>query len=394
MICLQAALDAGADAVYLGLGGFDMRKVVAGNFTVASLADAAARCRARGVKLYLTLNTIIFEDELAAVREQLVVARPHIDAVIAADWAVCSLCRELGIPFHISTQMSCSNSQAAAFFKEQGASRIVLARECMLDEVARIAAAVDVEIEVFVHGALCVAESGRCLLSHEAYGHSASRGDCHQPCRRRYRVREVRDGEGADAEFEVESHAVFSARDLCSLPFLDKLVATGAASFKIEGRARNADYVQAVVSAYCEGVDAVAAGRFTPELAESLVARVSRVYHREFGTGLFHGRPGADQFATLEENQATHIKRHAGIVLHYYPKVKIAQVLIQDSPIREGDELSIQGPTTGVVSFTAGPLRREEEVVAVAERGEWVTLECPLPVRVNDKVFRVERVKR
>ena len=393
MICLQAALDAGADAVYLGLGGFDMRRIVAGNFTAASLADAAARCRARGAKLYLALNTIVFEGELAAVREQLAAAKPHVDAVIAADWAVCGACRELGIPFHVSTQMSCSNSQAAAFLKAQGASRIVLARECTLDEVARIAAAADVEIEVFVHGATCVAESGRCLLSHEAYGHSASRGDCRQPCRRRYRVHEVREGDGSDAEFEVESHAVFSARDLCSLPFLDRLAATGAASFKIEGRARNADYVRTVVGAYREGVDAVADGRFTPELAEALVARVSRVYHREFGAGLYHGRPGAEQFATLEENQATHIKRHAGIVLHYYPKAKVAQVLVQDSPIRTGDELSIQGPTTGVVAFEAGPLRREEEVVAVAERGNWVTLACPSPVRVNDKVFRVEPVR-
>lgn len=390
MTCLQAALDAGADAVYLGLDSLNMRQMASRNFTVETLPEAAERCRAKGVRLYITLNTIIYEGELTEMRELLNYVKPYADAVLAADWAVVAACREIGIPFHISTQMSCSNSKSAQFLKDLGASRIVLARECTLDEVARIAAAVDVEIETFVHGAMCVAVSGRCLLSHDAYGFSASRGECHQPCRRKYVIREVQEGATSNAEFEVHPHAVLSARDLCSLPFVDKLAAAGIASFKIEGRARNPEYVKAVVSAYREAVDAVYGGTFTKELADSLVERCARVYHRQFSVGLYHGRGGAGGFAELDENQATRRKSHVGIVMNYYPKAGAFQLMVQDRPIREGDTISVHGPKTGVLEFTVGTLRRDEETPAVAERGNWVTLLCPSAVRQNDKVFIVE----
>lgn len=393
-ICLQAALDAGADAIYLGLGAFNMRQMVTRNFTMETLVDASARCRARGVKLYLTLNSLIYEGELDAMRDQLRAIKPYADAVIVADWAVVSACRDLGIPFHISTQMSCSNSESAKFLASQGASRIVLARECTLAEVKAIAvAAPGIEIETFVHGAICVAVSGRCLLSHEAYGCSASRGECHQPCRRQYLIKEIKDGEGCTAEFEVHPHQILSARDLCSLPFIDKLMEAGITSFKIEGRARNADYVKTVVAAYQEAVAAVNAGTFTPALADELVARCAKVYHRQFGVGLYHGRPGSDQFALLDENQATHKKRHVGIVMHYYPKARMAQVMIQDNPIKPGDALSIQGPNTGVVDLVVESLRRDEEVVALAARGNWVTFPCAETIHNNDKVFLVEKVE-
>ena len=247
MTALQAALDAGADAVYLGLDAFNMRARASANFTRDELPEAARRCRVQGVKLYLTLNSIVFEDELAAVEDMIRFVQPHVDALIVSDWGVIALCRRHGLPFHVSTQMSCSNSAAARFLKEQGASRIVLARECTLKEVARIVREADIEIETFVHGAQCVAESGRCLLSHDAYGCSANRGECHQPCRRRFLVKAIdrfTDADGnplhdADAAFEVTPHTVLSAKDLCSLPFIDQLMAAGIASFKIEGRARN-----------------------------------------------------------------------------------------------------------------------------------------------------------
>jgi putative protease len=186
--------------------------------------------------------------------------------------------------------MSCSNSVAAQWFIDQGASRIVMARECSLDEVAAIAQK-GIEIETFVHGAICVAIAGRCLLSHEAYGCSSSRGECHQPCRREFLIKEVREGENADAEFIVQPHTVLSARDLCSLPFMDKLMAAGIASFKIEGRARNPEYVKTVVTAYRRAIQAVENGNFSATLAEELMADCAKVYHREFSVGLFHGRP-------------------------------------------------------------------------------------------------------
>ena len=285
MTALQAALDAGADAVYMGLDAFNMRARASANFTRDELPEASRRCRAKGVKLYLTLNSIIFEKELPAAEELIVFAKPHVDAFIVSDWGVISLCRKHGVPFHVSTQMSCSNSSSARFLKEQGASRVVLARECTLDEVASIVREAGVEIETFVHGAQCVAESGRCLLSHDAYGCSANRGECHQPCRRRFLIKAIdrfTDADGnplhdADAEFEVTPHTVLSAKDLCSLPFMDRLVKAGIASFKIEGRARNPEYVKTVVAAYRTAVDAVLAGTFTPELADGLVEETKKV---------------------------------------------------------------------------------------------------------------------
>jgi len=390
MTCLQAALDAGADAVYLGLDTLNMRQMATRNFTRETLPEASRRCRARGVKLYLTLNTILFEDELAGVEDTLRFAKPFVDAAIVADWAAVEACKRFGIPFHISTQMSCSNSAAARFLKAQGASRVVLARECSLAEVAAIAAGVDIEVETFVHGAICVAVSGRCLLSHEAYGCSSNRGECHQPCRREFLIQEVREGENANAAFLVAPHTVLSARDLCSLPFVDKLMAAGVDAFKIEGRARNPEYVKTVVTAYRAAVAAVSNGLFTADLAERLTAECAKVYHREFGCGLYHGRPGADQFTDTDANQATTKKLHVGVVLNYYPKARAAQIAVQDQPVAVGDRLSIHGPTTGVVDLTVASLRRDEEVCARAERGTWITFPCAERVRVNDKVFIVK----
>lgn len=392
MACLQAALDAGADAVYLGLEAFNMRRAASHNFTRETLPEASARCRGHGVKVYLTLNTVVFDGELARAGEMLDAAKPHVDAVIASDWGVVGACRAREIPWHASTQMSCANEAAARFLAANGAERIVLARECTMAEVARITAALrplGVETEIFVHGAQCVAESGRCLLSHAAYGTSANRGECAQPCRRGYvEVREVPSGDGPAAEFSVGEHTVFSACDLCSLPFLPEILATGAASLKIEGRARPPEYVAAAVSAYREAVDAVRAGTYGPDLVRALEARVSRAYHRRFGPGLFHGRPGgAEQFTDNDENLATHVKRGVGVVLHDYPKAGCVQILVQDQSVARGDTLCIQGPATGHVEFSADELRRDGETPARADRGEWFTVRRPAPVREGDRVF-------
>lgn len=399
--CLQAAIQGGADAVYFGLGSFNMRARAGVNFTEADLPEVAARCQAGGsrgpVRRYLTLNSIVFDGELAEIERLVARVKPYVSAFIVADWGVIDICRRLGAPFHVSTQMSCSNAGAARFLKEQGASRVVLARECTLAEVAHIVRESGLEIETFVHGAQCVAYSGRCLLSHEAFGCSANRGECHQPCRRRFLVKAVdlyEDDEGrpvheTDTAFEVEPHTVLSARDLCSLPFVDRLVAAGIASFKIEGRARNAEYVKTVTAAYRRAVDAVAAGAFTPALVAELTDEVRKVFHREFSCGLYHGRPGADQFTDSEDSLSTQVKRHVGVVIDYFAKAGIAQVQIQDHAIRPGDLLQVHGRTTGVEEFTAGELRRDDETPAVGERGTWVTLRAPR-CRVGDKVFFIE----
>ena len=395
--CLQAAIDAGADAVYFGLGTFNMRARSGVNFKVEDLPEIARRCGER-VRRYLTLNAIMFEGEMETVEKTIIAAKPYIDAFIVSDWGVISLCKKHGARFHVSTQMSTSNSAAVKFLAEQGAERVVLARECTLKEVASIARASGVEIECFVHGAQCVAESGRCFMSHNVFGKSACRGECNQPCRRKFIVKAVdlyEDENGnpvheSDTAFEVEPHTVLSARDLCSLGFVDKLMAAGIASFKIEGRARNANYVKTVTAAYRRAVDAVANETYTPELVQELTEDVKRVFHREFSEGLYFGRPGADQFANSEDSLATTVKRHIGIVIDYFLKAGIAQVKVQDHPLAVGDEIQIHGPTTGVIEMTAGELRRDEEIVQVCGKGDWVTLKTPR-CRVGDKVFFVEK---
>ena len=407
--CLQAAIDAGADAVYFGLGTFNMRARSGVNFKVEDLPEIERRCRMsapRGedaagtveVRRYLTLNAIMFEGEMAEVEKTIVAAKPYVDAFIVSDWGVISLCKKHGARFHVSTQMSTSNSAAVKFLAAQGAERVVLARECTLKEVANIVRNSGVEIECFVHGAQCVAESGRCFMSHNVFGKSACRGECNQPCRRKFIVKAVdlyEDENGnpvheSNTAFEVEPHTVLSARDLCSLGFVDKLMAAGIESFKIEGRARNANYVKTVTAAYRRAVDAVVDGTYTPELIAELTEDVKRVFHREFSEGLYFGRPGADQFADSEDSLATTVKRHIGIVIDYFIKAGIAQVKVQDHALSVGDGIQIHGPTTGVIEMTAGELRRDEEIVQSCGKGEWVTLKTPR-CRVGDKVFFVEK---
>ena len=396
--CLQAAIDAGADAVYFGLGTFNMRARSGVNFKADDLPEISRRCRERGVHAYLALNAIMFEGEVETVENTIIAAKPYVDAFIVADWGVIDLCRKHGVEFHVSTQMSTSNSAAANFLASQGASRVVLARECTLAEVAEIVRKIPIEVECFVHGAQCVAESGRCFMSHDAFGKSACRGECNQPCRRRYLVKAVdffSDDEGnpiheSDTAFWVEPHTVMSAKDLCSLGFIDKLVAAGISSFKIEGRARNAEYVKTVVAAYRRAVDAVMSGGYTPALVAELTEEVKKVFHREFADGLYFGRPGAGQFTDSENSLSSTVKRHIGIVIDYFIKAGIAQVKVQDHELRQGDTIQIHGSTTGVVELVAGELRRDEEVLECAERGTWATLKTPR-CRVGDKVFYIER---
>ena len=406
-VCLQAAIDAGADAVYFGLGTFNMRARSGINFTAADLPEIARRCTEagkgrghscpRGIKRYLTLNAIMFEDELEKVESLIIAAKPYVDAFIVSDWGVIELLKKHGCHIHVSTQMSTSNSAAVKFLASQGVERVVLARECTLDEVKRIREKTGMEIECFVHGAQCVAMSGRCLMSHEAFGKSACRGECHQPCRRRFLVQAVdlyedKDGKPvheSDTKFIVEPHTVLSARDLCSLGFVDKLIDAGISSFKIEGRARNAEYVKTCVECYRAAVDAVYGGTYTPELIDELTKKVKTVFHREFSKGMFYGRPGVDQMTDSEDSLATTVKRHVGIVIDYFTKAGIAQVKIQDHEIQLGEHMQIHGNTTGVVDVVVTDMRRDEEVVSKAERGTWVTFKCPR-ARIGDKVFYIE----
>lgn len=386
----RAALDAGADAVYVGTGRFNMRRSQDGRLQANQLPGLARDAHAAGRRLYVTLNTIVYQDERAELDRTLArLAEAGIDAVIASDWAVILRARALGIPVHISTQMSASNADAVRFLASQGAGRVVLARECTLAEIAAIVRETGVEIEIFAHGAQCVATSGRCFLSQMAYGCSASRGQCLQPCRRRYRIAEIPDGPGSEAEFEIGPSFVLSAKDLCTLPILPEIVAAGVASLKIEGRARNPEYVSKVVRAYRTALDAIAAGTYGDAVRADCMRLVEAVYHRPFAEGLLLGRPGRDQFAADDANLATEKKVYLGVVRNFYARPSVAEILLHDGELAPGMRLAVHGPTTGVLELEAGPLRRDDETPASARRGEWVTLRTPGRVRPGDKVYAI-----
>ena len=253
------------------------------------------------------------------------------------------------------------------------------------------------EFECFVHGAQCVAESGRCFMSHDAFGKSACRGECVQPCRRRFVVKAVdfhSDADGnpvheSDTEFVVEPRTILSAKDLCSLAFLGDLAAAGVTSFKIEGRARNPEYVKVVTAAYREAVDALCVGRLDETLVERLERDVRKVFNRRFSRGMYFGRPGEGQFTDCENSAATTVKRHVGVVADYFRKAGMVQVKVQDAPVSVGDTVQIHGATTGVLDVVVGEMRRDDESIRRAERGTWATFAAPR-CRVGDKVFLVE----
>ena len=393
--CFHAALEAGADALYLGLGRFNMRRALDGKLEANQLPGLVREAHARGVKLYLTLNTIVYQGELAHLQATLEAARrAGVDAVIASDWAVIVRAKALGLPVHVSTQMSASNADAVRFLAAQGAERVVLARECTLAEIAAIARETGVPLEVFAHGAQCVATSGRCFLSQVTYGCSASRGQCLQPCRRRYRLTEIAEGEGPVAEFEVGAGAeggfLLSAKDLCTLPILPDLVRAGVASLKIEGRARNPEYVANVVRAYRTALDAIARGTYDAACQAACQELVERVYHRPFAQGLLLGRPGGPgQFAGTDANLATECKRYLGVVRNYYARAGVVDILVHDGELRPGDRLAFHGPKTGVLECVPGELHQDALRPTVARRGDWVTFRVPSRLRPGDKVYRI-----
>jgi putative protease len=379
--CLGSAIKAGCDAVYFGLAGAFNMRAGARNFALAELDEVSALCRTAGVKAYLTVNAVVSEPDRAAVSALLEQIRGRVDAVICWDLAVIGECRRLGIPFHVSTQASVANLAAARFYREIGAERVIPARECTLEEIAILKRDSGLEVEVFVHGAMCVAVSGRCFMSQLVFNRSANKGDCGQNCRRSYRVTEVK-GEG---EFVLDESRVLSARDLCALPFLERVLETGVDSLKIEGRNRNPQYVRTVVGAYRAAVDAWAEDRLTDELKQQLVAEVSRVYHRGFSPGFFFGRQIGD-FAETDGSQASEIKQYVGRVVNFYARPQVAEIQVQDQVFAVGDRLCFEGNKTGCEEFLVTEVRQNECPVAAVGRGT-VTVRLPFEVRENDKVY-------
>ena len=363
--CLVAAVEGGADSVYFGVGHLNMRSRSASNFTAEDLPEVCRICRAYGIKSYLTLNITLFDGEISEARRLLDSAlEAGVDAVIASDMAVISYARSIGLEVHISTQLSISNLESLRFYS-QFADVVVLARELTLPQVREIGEAIRregirgpggelVRIEMFAHGALCMAVSGKCYLSLSEYGASANRGACFQVCRHAYEVSDAETGE----KLLIDNEYIMSPKDLCTVEFLDKMAEAGVRVFKIEGRARNAEYVRTCASCYRRAADAVEAGTFTPELAASLKAELSGVFNRGFWDGYYQGaRLG--EWSSVYGSQSTRRRVYCGRITNWFSRIGVAEVLVESEPLSLGDEVIITGPTTGVISFTVTDLRAD-----------------------------------
>lgn len=400
--CLTAALKSGADAVYFGAENFNMRSQSA--FTDADLPKITGQAHATGAKAYLTVNTIVYEDERSVLDELLPrAAKAGVDAIIAWDPAVLLAARRCGLPVMLSTQASVANTTALRFYHESlGVNRAVLARECTLEQIRQIRTELDenglasVELETFAHGAMCVAVSGRCFMSYHQYGKSANRGECLQPCRREYTV-SAKDG---DLAFDLGLDYVMSPKDLCTLPFIEQLIEAGVHSFKIEGRNRNPEYVSLVTTAYRRVLDYCMTHPDNPApdwedglatLKAEEMTRLESVYHRGFSDGFYHGQP-ANAWSDAGGSAASHRKFHLGRVLNYYAKSGIAHIRVENHGIKMGEEIMVQGPTTGVVALPCPEMRMEEQILTAAQPGDEITFPVPEPVRRNDRVY--VRVKR
>tara|TARA_Y100000310_G_scaffold345817_1_gene470429 strand:+ start:10001 stop:11203 length:1203 start_codon:yes stop_codon:yes gene_type:complete len=381
---LRTAVNSGADSVYLGVEGFNMR-ATARNFKVSELNKITKYCHDNNVRVYLAVNTIIYEDEIEKVKNLLKKAKEaKVDAIICWDFSVIKEAKRLGLEFHISTQASISNSEAANFYYKMGAKRCVLARECSLEQLKDIRKKTKMKLEIFCHGAMCVSVSGRCFTSQFLYGKSANRGDCIQPCRRDYDKYLLKDKE-EDKELVLGNDHVMSAKDLCTLPFLDKLLPYVDA-LKIEGRARSPEYVAVVVKAYREAVDAIAKGKFGKEFVKKQMKKLKEVYNRGFSSGFFLGKP-INEFTEQYGSKATKRKINLGVVRNYYRKIKVAEILIRANRLKLGDTILIIGNTTGVVEQKVNSIEINHKSVKEADKGNSVAVKVDKLVRKNDKVY-------
>lgn len=385
---LRAAVSNGADAVYFGVDKLNMR-AKAKNFSVDELKEISSFCKQNNVKTYLTLNTIVFEEELNEV-EQIIIKSKNagIDRVICSDLAVVELCRKHNFPFAISTQGSISNSLAASVYNRLGAVRIVLARECSLEEIKKIRANTDLEIEAFIHGAMCIAISGRCFMSHHLFGQSANRGECVQPCRREYEVIDS----ATEKSLIIGEDYVMSPKDLCTIEFIDQLIEAGIDSFKIEGRKRAPEYVAKVVSVYRKAIDLYFEGKLTTELKKQFLRELETVYNRGFSTGFYFGVPSSEDYAGVEGSKATTRKVYVGKVLNYYKQPEIAHLLIESGELKVGDTILFIGETTGVIETIVERMLVNEIENSLASKGDEVTLKTPSLVRRNDKLYKLEYI--
>jgi len=402
---LKAAIDAGCDEVYFGIKGFNMR-ATARNFTIQDLKKIVSICHKSHVKAFLALNIIIYDKELKETEKIVKAAKDvGVDAIICWDMSVIQLCIKYKIETHLSTQNSISNYESIKFYKKNipTLKRVVLARECSLEDIKSIIQKIKrnnlgVEIETFIHGAMCVSVSGRCMLSHHLFGKSANHGECLQPCRRNYRVYEQKsykmsssDSLDKDNEFLLGEDCIISPKDLCTLPFIDKLIDAGISSFKIEGRNRNPEYVYTTVKAYREVIDYYiqnGADKKFKEMKKRGLEKLKTVFNRGFSNGFYLGKP-INEWSSPRTGEQTQKKLYVGKVMNYYPKMNVAEILVEDNNLRKDDRIFIQGPTTGHYELIAQEMKDEEGFTDSASKGMTIGLKIDRKVRKNDQLYKV-----
>ena len=396
---LQAAIQGGANAVYFGVGKLNMRSRSAANFMVDDLDRIVNIASASGVRTYLTVNTIIYNDEIGEMHTLLEAAKKAgVSAIIASDMAVISYANRIGLEVHISTQCNVSNTEAVRWYS-QFADVIVTARELPLRQVAEITQYIRdnsirgpkgelVQIEVFAHGALCMSVSGKCYLSLDNYNYSANRGACLQLCRRGYIVKDKE----SDLELEIDNEYIMSPKDLCTIGFLDKIVKAGVRVLKIEGRGRSADYVRTVTECYREAVEAIEEGSYSKEKIDGWMQRLATVFNRGFWDGYYLGRK-LGEWSERYGSQATENKVYLGLIRNYFGKINVAEVQLQtNETLKVGDEIMVIGETTGVYRDTVKELRTDRDPVPEVHQGDRFSFASKELLHRGDKVYRVDKV--
>lgn len=395
--CLAAALQAGAHSVYFGVNHLNMRAHSASTFTLDDLEEIAATCRERGVRTYLTVNTIIYDADMEMMRTIIDAAvKARITAVIASDIAVMMYCRAVDMEAHLSTQLNISNTEALRFYA-QFADVAVLARELSLEQVALIHEAVasehicgpsgrPVQIEMFCHGALCMAISGKCYMSLHEASRSANRGECVQICRRSYTVTDNETG----ATLEIDNKYIMSPKDLKTIRFLDRMVAAGVEVFKIEGRARGPEYVYTVASCYREALEAISDGTYTEARKDEWDKRLATVFNRGFWDGYYQGQT-LGEWNRVYGSCATERKVYIGRGVKYFSRLGVAEFTVDAAEFKVGDKLLITGPTTGALYVNAKEIHDDQGAVAKATKGTRVAIAVPAKVRPSDKLFKIEK---
>lgn len=395
---LAAAIQAGADSIYFGIEKLNMRAHSASTFTIDDLREIAATCNEHGIKTYLTVNTIIYNEDIALMHEIVDAAKEAgISAVIASDVAVMTYCNKIGQEVHLSTQLNISNVEALKFYA-QFADVVVLARELNMDQVAEVHRLAEeqnicgpsgepIRIEMFCHGALCMAISGKCYLSLDNANRSANRGECIQLCRRSYTVTDNETG----TQLEIDNKYVMSPKDLKTVRFIDKMMKSGVRVFKIEGRARGPEYVYTVVKCYKEAIQSVIDGTFTEEKKDEWDERLATVFNRGFWDGYYLGQK-LGEWNKNYGSCATEKKVYVGKGIKYFSKLGVAEFAIEAADFKKGDKLLITGPTTGVIYMTADEIRYDLNPVDEALKGQRVSMPVPAKVRPSDKLFKLEQV--